>query len=193
MDGKGVFQQIRDAYQSVRDFQTRMGDTAAGKVWDSMSEGVAHAITDIRQKVVEEPWFGRAVTPELVKQVDQTTVHGKMSDGVEQTGKPAAGIHGDPAPKPNPGAPEAGVHGTSGPKPTPGGAPNEASQPEKPSVYREKVEGLFDPQNRQGQSFAEAVAERYGWGKDFWPMQKDIAEHGRGEEKAPEQDHGMDR
>lgn len=25
-------------------------------------EGIADAVTDIRQKVVEEPWYGRAVT-----------------------------------------------------------------------------------------------------------------------------------
>jgi hypothetical protein len=163
-------------FQSIRDIQTRLGGTAAGKMWDAVSESMSHAITDIRQKVVEEPWFGRAVTPELVKQVDHTTVHGKTDGGVHGVSDaPTAGVHGGTEPTPKPGAPEA-----------PG-------QPETSSAYREKVEGLFDPQNRQGQSFAEAVAERYGWGKDFWPMQKDIAEHGHAKDQTPEQDRGVER
>jgi hypothetical protein len=29
---------------------------------DQLYNGIADAVTDIRQKVVEEPWFGRAVT-----------------------------------------------------------------------------------------------------------------------------------
>ena len=31
-------------------------------VFDELYTGLADAVTDIRQKVVEEPWFGRAVT-----------------------------------------------------------------------------------------------------------------------------------
>jgi hypothetical protein len=30
-------------------------------IYDQFSKGIADAITDIREKVVEEPWFGRAV------------------------------------------------------------------------------------------------------------------------------------
>jgi hypothetical protein len=33
-----------------------------GKFSDELWNGLGDAITDIRQKVVEEPWFGRAVT-----------------------------------------------------------------------------------------------------------------------------------
>jgi hypothetical protein len=31
-------------------------------LFDQLSKGIADAVTDIRQKVVEEPYFGRAVT-----------------------------------------------------------------------------------------------------------------------------------
>jgi len=31
-------------------------------LWQQLSDGVASAVTDIRQKAVEEPFFGRAVT-----------------------------------------------------------------------------------------------------------------------------------
>ena len=30
--------------------------------WDELFRGFENAVTDIRQKVVEEPWFGREVT-----------------------------------------------------------------------------------------------------------------------------------
>jgi hypothetical protein len=30
--------------------------------FDELSEGLADAVADIREKVVEEPWYGRAVT-----------------------------------------------------------------------------------------------------------------------------------
>ena len=33
---------------------------------EALYEGLVSARDDIRQKVVEEPWFGRAVTPETV-------------------------------------------------------------------------------------------------------------------------------
>ena len=42
---------------------------------DAVSEGIADAARDVRQKVVEEPWFGRQVTPEPVTPV---------SSGLEQ-------------------------------------------------------------------------------------------------------------
>jgi len=31
-------------------------------VFDQLSKGIADAVRDIREKVVEEPWYGRAVT-----------------------------------------------------------------------------------------------------------------------------------
>jgi hypothetical protein len=37
-------------------------DMAAKSLFQQLWDGVADAIADIRQKVVEEPWFGRAVT-----------------------------------------------------------------------------------------------------------------------------------
>lgn len=148
---------------------------SAGKVWDAVAGPLADALTDIRQKVVEEGWFGRAVTPELVKEIDQPGIHGKPATATKPPGD----------------APESGVHGKTEPGPTPE-VPRR--QPERSEVYREKIEALFDPASRPGQSFAEAVAERYSWGKEFWPMQKDIA-HGRGQDNQPkpEQDHGMER
>ena len=41
---------------------------AAGSLGQAIAEEIAFAVNDIRQKVVEEPWFGRAVTPELVSE-----------------------------------------------------------------------------------------------------------------------------
>ena len=35
---------------------------AKQSVFDQLSKGIADAVTDIRQKVVEEPSYGRAVT-----------------------------------------------------------------------------------------------------------------------------------
>ncbi len=34
----------------------------AGKLFEEFIAGFANAVTDVREKVVEEPWFGRAVT-----------------------------------------------------------------------------------------------------------------------------------
>jgi len=31
-------------------------------LYEKIAKGIADAITDIREKVVEEPWFGRVVT-----------------------------------------------------------------------------------------------------------------------------------
>jgi len=31
-------------------------------LWEQLSKGIGDAVTDIRQKVVEEPMYGRAVT-----------------------------------------------------------------------------------------------------------------------------------
>lgn len=31
---------------------------------DWLQRGIANAVVDIREKVVEEPWFGKKVTPE---------------------------------------------------------------------------------------------------------------------------------
>ena len=39
--------------------------TARGAL-EALYDGLVSARDDIRQKVVEEPWFGRAVTPETV-------------------------------------------------------------------------------------------------------------------------------
>ena len=39
-----------------------MGDKPEG-IWDKALKEVGFAVDDIRQKVVEEPWFGRPETP----------------------------------------------------------------------------------------------------------------------------------
>ena len=39
---------------------------AARGALEALYDGLLSARDDIRQKVVEEPWFGRAVTPETV-------------------------------------------------------------------------------------------------------------------------------
>lgn len=36
--------------------------TGKQPLWDELFEGFENAIADVRQTVVEEPWFGRAVT-----------------------------------------------------------------------------------------------------------------------------------
>lgn len=157
---------------------------SAGKLWDAVAGPLADALTDIRQKVVEEGWFGRAVTPQLVKEIDQPGIHGKpVADAAATPASLEGGVHGQP---------EAGVS-EKGPTPE-GQRQPERRPPERSDVYREKVEALFDPANRPGQSFAEAVAERYAWGKDFWPMQKDIANApGKDHSPEPAQEHGMER
>lgn len=33
-----------------------------GRLWDEIAKGLGNAVADIREKVVEEPWFGRVVT-----------------------------------------------------------------------------------------------------------------------------------
>lgn len=38
-------------------------EAARASLLDRLAQGVGEAVTDIRQKVVEEGWFGRAVTP----------------------------------------------------------------------------------------------------------------------------------
>ncbi len=39
-----------------------MQNQSKGGLWESISQGLGDAVTDIRQKVVEEPMWGRAVT-----------------------------------------------------------------------------------------------------------------------------------
>lgn len=45
-----------------------MADTKEGGIIDSIIKGVGEAVTDIRHKVVEEGYFGRQVTPDIVPQ-----------------------------------------------------------------------------------------------------------------------------
>jgi len=40
---------------------------------DELAKGFGDAVADIRQKVVEEPWFGRAVTDQGVQPAPQET------------------------------------------------------------------------------------------------------------------------
>jgi hypothetical protein len=45
-----------------------MPDIKQGGVLDSIIKGIGEAVTDVRQKVVEEGYFGRQVTPDLPQQ-----------------------------------------------------------------------------------------------------------------------------
>ena len=44
-------------------------ETAGGGLGQAIADELAYAIQDIRQKVVEEPWFGRAVTPQMTTEL----------------------------------------------------------------------------------------------------------------------------
>lgn len=44
-------------------------ETAGGGLGQALADELAYAIQDIRQKVVEEPWFGRAVTPQMTTEL----------------------------------------------------------------------------------------------------------------------------
>lgn len=48
-----------------------MGMAKARDALEALYDGLVSARDDIRQKVVEEPWFGRAVTPETVGVVQE--------------------------------------------------------------------------------------------------------------------------
>jgi hypothetical protein len=39
-------------------------------LYNEIAKGIADAITDIREKVVEEPWFGRVVTEDRVTELN---------------------------------------------------------------------------------------------------------------------------
>jgi hypothetical protein len=39
-----------------------MADEQSPTLWEQFSKGFADAVADIREKVVEEPWYGRVVT-----------------------------------------------------------------------------------------------------------------------------------
>lgn len=146
MDGKG----LRDA---------------AGKLWDAVAPSVADAVTDVRQKVIEEPWFGRAVTPELVKEIDQPSVDtSRISPEASPPGD--GGVHGK-------AEPDSGAPGREA-APKPGAGPPDGGPSSMPG---------------RGQSFAEALADRYSWGKDFLPAAPEAGGHG----KEQTQDHGIDR
>jgi hypothetical protein len=42
--------------------------TGKRPLWDELFQGFETAVADIRQKVVEEPWFGQAVTASALDQ-----------------------------------------------------------------------------------------------------------------------------
>ena len=65
---------------------------------------LSYAVADIRHKVVEEGWFGRAVTPHWspLKLEKEDGIHGKSDD----RGEPSGSIHGKASPEP-----DGGVHG----------------------------------------------------------------------------------
>jgi hypothetical protein len=105
----------------------------------SLFEELRYALADIRHKVVEEGWFGRAVTPHwspLKREHDHGihgtadaepngSIHGKAS------AEPDGGVHGKPVSSP-PGDFDGGVHGkTATPPADPnGGVHGKAARPE---------------------------------------------------------------
>lgn len=63
--------------------------------WHQLSQGLGDAIADIRQKVVEEPWFGRAVTdgdgtaPQLAQSQEMERGSFSFTSQVERGGQEA--------------------------------------------------------------------------------------------------------
>ena len=62
---------------------------AKGSVFDKISKGFADAIADVREKVVEEPWYGRVVNePELTaplwSQPSQEQAIGSVEHSIER-------------------------------------------------------------------------------------------------------------
>lgn len=58
----------------------------SGQEQGGLTEGLANAIADIREKVVEEPWFGRAATATLevtAQDIDHTPLVGVLNDTLE--------------------------------------------------------------------------------------------------------------
>ncbi len=64
------------------------------------SQGLAAALADIRQKVVEEPWFGRAVTPQLVRAVDGESLAEALGWALADDRQGRAQVHDRQAPQP---------------------------------------------------------------------------------------------
>lgn len=182
---------------------------AAGRVWDAVAEAMANAITDIRQKVVEEPWFGRAVTPELVKEIDQGGgVHGTTAvtpkGGAHGRTEAGGGVHGRDGPD------GGGVHGApdKGPKPD---SPHTGGNWDLPATGKQRLvlesygydtkdftrgeASLLIESRGYGKSWyepppsvAEKLAERYAWGKDYLPTEKEAAAPGQDKEQGHDRD-----
>lgn len=105
----------------------------------SIGKELAYAVTDIRQKVVEEGTYGRVVTPRPMPGQGKAAggIHGKA---VETDQAEPGGIHGGAAEKdaPEPG----GVHGAPDKDKPPGGGIHGAAEPEKPSTFRDRCKQL---------------------------------------------------
>ena len=66
-------------------------------IYEALGEEFAFALDDIRHKVVEQPWFGRPVTPEaldfhrwLTPEKDEAGIHGKQEPVPEQVAERVA-------------------------------------------------------------------------------------------------------
>lgn len=107
----------------------------------SIGKELAYAVTDIRQKVVEEATYGRVVTPRPMPghgKAEPGSIHGKA---VEPDQAEPGGIQGGAAEKdaPEPG----GVHGApEKDKPPGGGIHGAAAELEKPSTFRDRCKQL---------------------------------------------------
>lgn len=67
---------------------------------DQFIAGVTNAVTDVREKVVEEPWFGRAVTDAPTAEVVSNTPS-HWEDFVEQATRNAPASKDDIEPEPD--------------------------------------------------------------------------------------------
>ncbi|UEM25418.1 hypothetical protein JL100_036485 (plasmid) [Skermanella mucosa] len=106
----------------------------------SIGKELAYAVTDIRQKVVEEATYGRVVTPRPMPgqgKAEPGGIHGKA---VETDQAEPGGIQGGAAEKdaPEPG----GVHGAPDKDKPPGGGIHGAAELEKPSTFRDRCKQL---------------------------------------------------
>lgn len=107
----------------------------------SIGKELAYAVTDIRQKVVEEATYGRVVTPRPMPGHGKTEPGGIHGKAVETDQAEPGGIQGGAAEKdaPEPG----GVHGApEKDKPPGGGIHGAAAELEKPSTFRDRCKQL---------------------------------------------------
>lgn len=172
--------------EAKKSYGERFRDHALGPMGlGSIVNELKFAIADIRHKVVEEGWFGRAVTPRWYEPAMPSSADGGIH-GPNQTDTPNAGggIHGKAAEAsaPEPAAPDrdGGVHG----------APERTQAPEMAATGVAPPEHERSPSPAEetglGMSYAELEAS---WMQDNSP---DHAAPGRDRERAHEPDQGIE-